>query len=39
MYAVFALLYAYALELKKRGLSDDECKIEIESVCSEVFKK
>ena len=39
MYAVFALLYAYAFELKKRGYSDEECKDEIERVCREVFKK
>ena len=30
MYAVLALLYAYAFELKKKGYSDEECKFEIE---------
>lgn len=34
-----ALLMAYALELLKRGYSLEECKIELEKVCKEVFGK
>lgn len=34
-----ALLMAYAVELLKRGYSLEECKIELEKVCKEVFGK